>query len=289
MEAPRTVRISLLCHYGASSGPLLLEHFLDHYWNLGVDRFFVILHRSESGEHTRQILDTLARRGLEPAALVNTFSIKLKLERYREVVALRCTPEDWVLYADGDELQVYPSPIHQFASSLQARGIGYATGRFVDRLAPAGELAAIRPSPSLWEQFPYAAPVTERITGGWAQKVCLARAGLRLAEGGAHALALGRGVMADYQQTHAEARVPPVDIHHFKWDHSLRVRLANKLNVRAGDRDAVDGVSFIAEYHRLAAHLSQHAGIYVENPKWAGVPRLHYERDVARDAHDPPR
>jgi hypothetical protein len=269
-------RLTLLCHYGVSSGPELLAHYLDHYEGLGVERgrIFIIVHGIAGDIATELTLDVLRRRGMHPAARVETFSCPLKHARYRELVSKHCAADDWVIYADGDELQVYPARLPDFVEQLAVHGRDYATGAFVDRLAAGGALASIRPSPSLWDQFPLAASVTERLMGGWTRKVCVVLARRALSEGGAHALHFTGDRERDYARTHAQV-VRSVEVHHFKWTESLPGRLHDKLVGARGDLDRVDGSEFMAEYERLAEHLRRHGRIdlaALDDVRWVGRP-----------------
>jgi hypothetical protein len=208
---------------------------------------------------------------------VSDFSTKLKLRRYGAVLEQYCSNDDWVLYADGDEFHVYPRPLPEFLRDLAARQIDYATGHLIDRLAPDGVLERIRSNPTLWDQFPFGGTVTASIVGGWTRKVCVARGSLRLAEGGAHALRFGGDVNASYARTHADRPSDTmIEIHHFKWDASLRSRLADKLSGASGDRERVDGAHFMSEYRNLALHLRCHSRIVVDDVRWLGTPLLQY-------------
>jgi hypothetical protein len=271
-------RINLICHFGATSGPELAHHYLDHYHRLGVDRFLFIVHGDGGDQRTRDVLGALAAYGVQPVLTVDSFSVKLKLDRYNAVLNEQCGDAEWVIYADADELHVYPAALHEFAAALEQRGEAYATGAFHDRTAQGGELAPIRAAPSIWEQFPYVLPVTESITGGWTRKVCLVRAGWRLAEGGAHALSFGAGAVADYARTHADQRTKQVEIHHFKWDQGLLFRLGNKLSGSSGDLDRVHGPEFMDEYERLATHLERQSRLALDGARWVGTPPIRYER-----------
>jgi hypothetical protein len=272
--------INLVCHYGVTSGVELLHHYLDHYHRLGVDRFFFILHGAPEDRRTIEASALLQRYGVETLTRVDDFSTPIKLQRYNTIRKNHLAGNDWVIYADADELQVYPAPLHEFAAGLEARGIDFAAGAFHDRVARGGVLAPISREPSIWEQFPYVTPATERIAQGWTRKVCLIKARLELAEGGAHAVAFHPDNVVSYGLTHASPRCgAPVQVHHFKWDHTLGERLANKLRRRAGDRESIDGAGFIGEYERLAMHIHSEPRLRLDGFECVGVPPLHYERD----------
>ena len=284
-HAPRIVLVS---HIGARSGPALVRHFLDHYYRLGVDDFLIILHGSRGDAQSVAIERELARYNQAPALWVDSFSCLLKRARYQKVVDAHCRPRDWVIYADVDELQIYPAALHDFVGKLALSGLDYATGHFVDHLADNGVLAPIHPELSIWEQFPYVGLVTEELTGGATRKVCIARARRRLGDGGAHTLAGPGDYHDNWRRTHAGAwSEPSIQIHHFKWDASLPERLDNKLQGLAGDRDRVDGSAFMGEYRRLAAHLGGGSVVHVAALRLFGRPKLAEERAPLGAAHGP--
>jgi len=90
-----------------------------------------------------------------------------------------------VIYADLDELEVYPGGLIPYLEERERCGQAFARGRLVDRLAANGELIEVKSAPTLWEQFPLCRPVTRHIVRGWDRKVCAARACVPIAGGGA--------------------------------------------------------------------------------------------------------
>ena len=111
-------RIVLVSHVGARSGPMLVRHFLDHYHRLGVDEFLIILHGSPADAQSLAIERELARYDAAPVLWVDSFSCLLKRGRYQRVVDAHCRSRDWVIYADVDELQIYPARLHDFVRGL---------------------------------------------------------------------------------------------------------------------------------------------------------------------------
>jgi hypothetical protein len=199
--------------------------------------------------------------------------------RYLAVVRAYCKLDDWVLYADADELQVYPDELHAFAANLEAQGRDFVTGRFVDRIAPDGDLAEIQSDVSIWAQFPCAARVTEQLMHGETRKVCMARASRPIGDGGAHTVRFTHRYGDNLRRTYASAwGAPPVEVHHFKWDASLVERLDNKLTGRGGDRDAAHGKGFIWQYRQLAQHVAMSGRVQVDGARSADTPSLCYER-----------
>jgi len=275
-----TGRILLLVHASSRVPGRLLDRFLDHYHRLGVDEFLLILHGGWEDPQEHLIRRILAEHDTVPVLEVDTFSAARKHRRFLSLMDQHCDPGDWVLLADVDEFQVYPDTLAHWLGWCDRNGYDFVRGRFLDRLAPDGHLAAIEPDGDLWRTFPFAARVTEHVTGGWSYKVCAMRGNLRPGEGGFHCLDYGAD---DYRNLFLTLRDPAaprleIDVHHFKWDASLRERLDAKLQVRRGDFDAVEGAGFIHEYERLARHINNAQRIAVAGMNRVGRPTIHYLR-----------
>jgi hypothetical protein len=272
-----------------------MAHFLDHYHRLGIGCFLVILHGSRGDGSTNAVLRELDRYAVRPVLCVTSYSGALKRRRVQSVVRTYCHDDDWVVYADGDEFQIYPSRLHDFTSDLERRGLDYATGQFFDRVTSDGALAPIRRDTSIWQQFPCVAPVTRELTRGETRKVCIARAYRKLGDGGPHSLAMESGIGENTRRTHAGPwSEPMVEIHHFKWDATLRRRLDDKLHGGAGDRDRIDGAGFMVEYRRLANHLTEEGGkIALHSMARTVTPAIAFERpplgQCARPTLMPPK
>jgi|SRR6185369_2531188 hypothetical protein len=249
--------IRLVACIGVKSSPHLLTHFLEHYRRLGVDEFLIVLHAERGDARAEAAKERLAQAGIRPVREVEEYSATLKLAYTTEVVRRYCEPESWVVYADLDELQLYPDGLRAYLGERERRGHSFARGRLIDRLSDSGALVEIQPEPSLWEQFPRSASVTRGLLGGWDRKVCAARATVPIADGGAHAVRYGRAPRCDYRLTHYLPRFGErrIAIHHFKWDATLPQRVREKIEGRGGDLDRWHADGFMREYRRLDARL----------------------------------
>ncbi len=275
--------IKLVCMMGVKSNPYLVDAFLDHYDRLGVDAYVVILHSEPGDPRAGVVLERLRRYGIEPVARPSEFSAALKRTLFLDALARHCTADDWVVYADLDELQVYPELLPRLLAECDELGYTFVRGRFVDRLAAGGQLPEIQGETTVWEQFPFTAPVTERIARGWTGKVCAAKARIPVGEG-AHAVQFGVDPERNYVRTSHDPRAHPtvIEVHHFKWDASLARRTREKINGAGGDRDAIDDPSFMHEYHSILEHV--HRGrLTVDDVTFAGTPQLHYVRPPRDD------
>ena len=259
--------IHLVTCIGVKSSPHLIAHFLEHYHTLGIGRFLVILHAEKADPRADEAKQLLARWDIRPLREIEEFSAKLKLRHVTEVIREHCEPQTWVVHADVDELQVYPGGLIPYLEDCERRGHAFARGRIVDRLAPGGELIEIRPSPTLWEQFPACARVTQTLIQAWDRKVCAARASVPIADGGAHSVSYGyeRRPIWNYRLTHylPRWRERRIEIHHFKWDATLPQRVREKLDGLGGDLDRWHGAGFLREYRTLDAHLKRFGRISI--------------------------
>jgi hypothetical protein len=264
--------IKLISHISSATSAELLTHFIDHYQNLGVDDFLIILHKCENSSSVAESI--LSRYDIKPVMLVENYSARLKAQRVKKIKDEYVKASDWVIYADVDELQVYPDKLSRLLKECDLLGYKALTGQFLDRIAKNGELKEITEYPSIWEQFPYNADVTLTITGGWTRKVCVAKGAVILNYSGAHSRVYGSSKKREYKATYLDVTNWPgnVEIHHFKWDASLITRLDRKINSSGGDLDAIDGKEFINEYESLLAHICKNKRIVVTESKYAGIP-----------------
>ena len=257
------IAIRLVSVIGVKAPRPLVGHFLDHYRDQGVDDILVVLHAPPGDCRFEAMRALLEKRGIRPVQKIGEYSAKIKKAIFEEIVARLCAPDDWVVYADVDELQVYPADIPSFLAAREQFGHRFVRGRMVDRIADGGELLEIREEPSLQEQFPLSADIGHRICGAWDRKVCAAKARVPLSDGGAHAVDHGfPRVGWNYRWTHRMPwrREPTIEILHFKWDATLAQRLHDKLAGIGGDVDYRDGPGFMREYRALADHLDRHGG-----------------------------
>jgi len=258
-----THTIRLVACIGTQSNPFLVSHFMHHYRALGVGEFLIVLHSDRADRRDAEVRARLHACGIQPAREIQQYSARLKHQHCQEVVRHYCEPDSWVIYADLDELQVYPGGLIPYLDERERRGHSFARGSLIDRLAPNGELIELQAQPSLWEQFPICAPVTREIVGGWDHKVCAARACVPIVDGGSHSVSYGYGAQWNYWLTHVRPRWRErrVEIHHFKWDSTLPHRVRNKLEGAGGDLDRWHGSEFMDEYRRLDEHLRRHGRI----------------------------
>lgn len=276
MVKPASAQIHLLSCVGTRSSPNLLCHFIAHYRSLGINSFLIVLHAPFDDAGANAFRGVLKQHRIRPAFEIREYSASIKKSVFDKLVEERCDHSDWVLYADLDEFQVYDVPLPEAIRECQESGSSYVTGRMVDRFAHLGELLEITKEQPIWEQFPFGTHATSSIQGGWDKKICLARGDVAIADGGAHSVDFGGRARENYDLSHdcsqsrRSSRV--AEIHHFKWDATLRRRLSDKIIGAGGDRDRIDGHGFISEYKRVKQHLDRFGRIVLSDAELISVP-----------------
>lgn len=168
---------SVACDY---DGAVLLPHFLDHYVHkLGIDarRLLVVANHNPGNEDAEQVKrgkanlervkDLLASYGAsEPTLWLGQYSSE-ELYQYRLQLMERTGLDDWIVHADSDEFHEYAGlaalrakhkdaalPLAAYFAAVAKRGVNFVAGEYVDRVAEGGELAPLRSSPPIDQQFP---------------------------------------------------------------------------------------------------------------------------------------
>ena len=230
----------------------LLPHFLRHYSQLGVTTFhFSVNTRLNFG------IEAEVRRHCEgfPAFVEAVYEmddvtqdVAPHLNRIRE----RCVGADeWVSVVDLDEFYEVPVPLSQFLAERDAAGEDHVVGRFVDRLAPNGELPPLADTPSLDLQFPLKRRITRMLVGGNDAKVVLHK--------GRHTIVRGHHVIEG-----GRLRCPiELPLNHYKWKAGVIERLRERLKVHE-ER----GLPWANESRSLLAHHAHHGRIDIDDPRF---------------------
>src|ERR1022692_695095 len=199
-----------------------LPQFVAHYRKLGVERFLLSLQvepaagQSAIDEDFVRFREALASLGVDEAWLWQNEFNGPEMIRYQRTLQSECLrPDDWIVWCDSDEFQVYPGSLPDLIEGFETRGIDFLRGVFVDRVAADYGLAAFDAKTPLWDIFPRTCNVTVALGGGDPQKVVLARPGVMLSGGKHFPIAMEKLKTIDGW----------VQIHHFKWDATLIERL----------------------------------------------------------------
>ena len=266
--------IRLVTCVGVGSDLPLLPHFLDHYAALGVaPADTVVILNADAPDHpalaeARAILD--ARGVATPEIWIAPYTSETMWAERRRAQRVRCAPGDWVLSADVDEFQRWPAPLREVLGTAEGFGADCVQGVMIDRLAPGGRLAPVRPEPGILEQFPIRAEVAIAIGGrsaahgrGGTVKVMAARGRILPGRGGHRPLPEPRArqlllyPLGDWREIERPAFrfAVPLQVDHVHWTDTLPERLRRRI--------ATPGVSPAGAAYgaRQLAHLERHGGI----------------------------
>jgi hypothetical protein len=195
----------------------LLPHWLAHYRSLGLDKFAVAVNDSDRAEDYDRLL---AEGGVNPVFHLDDLFLRYEIPARNRLNAYAGA---WILHADLDELFVFDRPLGVLLADCEAGGYQAVRGRFVDHLQAGGELPAVRPSPSLWQQFPLMHPLTRCVRRGCDDKMVLRHRSLPAG--------VGNHISAGFYGP--EVRYHPAwqEVHHFRWTASTTPAIRHVLEV----------------------------------------------------------
>ena len=242
--------VRLISCVGVEHDLPLLPFFLEHYLELGVapSHMHIVLNASREGTEemtrARSILET---HGVEPEERwIEPYTSGAMWEKRREVQRRVADATDWVVSADVDEFQEFPTELSTFLEYCERREIDCVQGVFIDRVAPEGRLAAVAPTPSIWEQFPIETDVICTIRSAedgsyWygTVNIMVCRGDVLPARGGHDPLderpgishLFGRELAKFPWITNSAFRFAiPLRVHHFKWTDALVTSLRERLS-----------------------------------------------------------
>ncbi|NNU16844.1 hypothetical protein HK107_10995 [Parvularcula sp. ZS-1/3] len=146
-----------------------MRPFFEHYRALGVpaESIHVILNTTDAAspalaEAQRFLQDAGAAA---PHLWVAPYTSETMWAERRRVQRAVCSPGDWVLNADVDELQRYPDTLGAVASFCELTGRNVVQGFLIDRLAEGGRLNAYTEGDDLADAYPVRAEVALSLIG----------------------------------------------------------------------------------------------------------------------------
>jgi hypothetical protein len=236
----------------------LLPKFLRYYKNLGVTDFLVILNTQDSAPR-----NILCEHGISSVgSWIDPFSEYSKQMYERSIVLTHCTQKDWILYADLDEFQFYPRGLATHIKECEKNKINFLEGKLIDRVSSTGELIDLDISKSLEEQFPLGGLLTSNLLKAWDKKVVLAKG--KLIIGGGHHLFLDD---VKYETLPYKSMLNKhskgIQIHHFKWDKNLLVRMDKYLKLQDKSLHF-----WKKEILRFLEHYSKYGKINIQNKRF---------------------
>ena len=232
--------VHLYCCIGARTSPELVRQFVAHYRNLGIESWWLFLNFAAPDEHhAPAIRYVLASFGLVATPWRGAYCEVEALARRRELIDRENRSGVWIVDVDVDEFVRFPSAVPGYLSRLEASGVDWIPGVFVDRVAEHGMLKAIDPTP-LANQFPLGCHFTRDVLKAPDRKVVAAKAHVGILPG--HHGVTGSHVSGE--------EILAVD--HYKWNDSVAARMAARV---ASMRQGATALDFSAEYERALGHI----------------------------------
>ncbi len=198
----------------------LLEHFVNHYCDLGVDRILVLVNSWNDMKLPSDLPSMV-----EVVGEYSQFCTGIHLtSRENEVIRNRCDPSDPVIYADLDELYTYPKPLLEMVSDMSLGKFDFVMGRFADRVTSDGSIPQ-HIADNIWEQFPFQTDLTAKIIKVLDTKVLLNRACMGINAG-------HHSVVSEYRYIrYRESGIA----HHFKWQGQVVERVKTLKSIYEAD------------------------------------------------------
>jgi hypothetical protein len=222
----------------------VLPHMLAHYRDLGISSFLINVHLSYRDD---PIIKEVERVTTEFGCCIASVTVgdwNLEQQKMADISRQRY-PDDWFIYADQDELQIYPYDLFEIIGHCDQKGYDYITGAFIDRIGPDGGFPEVTYERSLWSQFPLGGFITYPILGGYPKKVVAAKGHVAL-NLGQHRALNGRGCPVEKFF---------IQVHHFKWANGI----VEHLKQRAEDQKKLNLPHWI-ESQKFISHYEKHNG-----------------------------
>lgn len=230
----------------------MLEQFLSHYRQAGVESLHISLHLPADAQ-----LDHSRREQKECRSLVwawgGVFEGVVRfpydsriLRAYHDRLQQRFSSADWIMWADSDEFHDFHPDLATALNVCEEAGSRVVLGEFIDRIAEDGRLIGFRPGQSIWEQFPLGCHFSRDVMKADTQKVVCARADVGVMPGN-HRPWPGQCVGVH--------RVM-MSIHHFKWSDEVVERLKHRISpewqrTHPWWRESERALDHIAAYGRI--------------------------------------
>lgn len=244
----------------------ILPHQLSHYSGMVSDAFVIVYENSESDKRVQSEIErTCSHFGIKVHKVVTNrpFDWEMVTKLYNDTKALY--PDDWWIVADDDEFQIYSKSVSDIIEECDENGYTFVTGGFIDRIGEGGELSELLEIASIWKQFPMAGFFRYPISNACPNKVTLCKGSVELCNGQHYAIVNGQSSWRWQGWNHPQ-RYPIgknfTQVHHFKWDSTVRRRLKAVADVR-------QEYAYSDEYRMMYNHLKSNGFIIdVTNPNY---------------------
>jgi len=117
----------------------LLEHFINHYLDMGIrhQNFLLVLNTFKDQDNKiKESEEILLKYGIKPVDIWRgEYESEEKWARINAVLTKRVTKNDWVVHPDADEFQVYPKNLNTLITDFESLGINATQGFLIDRIS----------------------------------------------------------------------------------------------------------------------------------------------------------
>lgn len=202
---------------------ILLDEFIQHYKQLGVEQFHFIIHDESNNRcFSQNVLSILNKYNIKAEQIytghwngaICTQLLNSILHKYQN---------DWFVVADQDEFQIYPNDtLNDMIHKAENKKLDYITGALIDRVSQDGCLENFDSKRSIWEQFPLCGFFSFPITRANPYKIALCKGNVILSEG-------QHGIILPGQQ-YPQTNDVLVEVHHFKWNSSQLEKIRKRLD-----------------------------------------------------------
>ena len=237
--------------------PALLDAFITHYQQLGVERFLLALHFPFPTPQERQdeLLAVCLDRIGKPEIVVEEPWHENSSDPLRDELRRRAGP-GWHLLADVDEFQQYPDSLDAVIADAEASGAPAVGGVLLDRVAADGSMAPWSVAVGLDRSYPLGGFITAEMLGGNPNKLVLAHSRV-------HNISTGNHEIPDFRPPNN----PLVIIHHFKWRAGVLEYLRERVRRLASGEWRELSSAPRDEASLLLSHVGQHDDrIVVDDP-----------------------
>jgi hypothetical protein len=222
----------------------LLPHFIRHYRELGIDRFYIAADPAIAADVRRGVahVDAVVRDDLD---VIDSFQggAKAVTQMRREYTGSL----EWVLITDLDEFAEFERSLPETTAKAESEGANVVRGLMVDRVSSDGSLPDIRDDTDLWATFPRKCRLTSQLQGSVDYKGVLVRGDLE-------------PTMAHHEFAGEVLSSQMVVVHHFKWNAQAESRVRTAMEMAR-----VAGISWWPEYLKVLDHLALHGRIRWED------------------------
>lgn len=257
--------VKLICCVGTDinvSNPNLLEHFLNHYLDLGINQWVITLHASgdDKVKNLSTFEEILKQNNIPYRVWIGRFSVYQRTFANNLFIS-RQSEKDWFLGVDFDEFVEFPNNVNDYLADLDKQGFNCVKGKLCDRIDSQGKLSYIVKDKPLKEQFPLKADVKKYISQPlekyqsftFEKKIAIKKP-LRWA--------FGNHTITDSSSIHLKESPQILEINHYAWDSLLLERRKQRFDNYSQNPQTFD---FVNESLNLLKYVEKHGHIQLKD------------------------